>query len=100
MSCLTIIEGSTVIIHVDYSSIGYGYPRLFINFNEEAYVAIDATLGTAAIMSKVDYESWLPVDETLPAREATAKYGLNYDACVELIKEIKAYSNKEGDVNA
>jgi len=46
------------ILNVQHSSIGYGYPRIFISFPDCSYVNLDLTLGALFPMSEADWSSW------------------------------------------
>ena len=46
------------ILNVQQSSIGYGYPRIFISFPDCSYLNLDLYLGAFFPMSEADWSSW------------------------------------------
>lgn len=55
-------SGMEVILNIQYSKIGFGYPRIFFKAGEK-YNNLDLTLGHVFPMTKEDWNSWF--DEEL-----------------------------------
>lgn len=74
------IDGVELICLVNYSKIGYSYPRFFIELpNNHGYVNADPHTGMAISMSKEDWDSW----EDTPVVEKTV-HGTIEEYCVSV----------------
>ena len=87
------------ILNVQYSSIGYGYPRLFVEFPNGDHINIDFTVGTVFGMRQFDWDSWLDgteikLDDEETIRKTIDEAGIaNWDNLLDSI--MKAAEDKE-----
>ena len=78
------------ILNVQYSGIGYAYPRIFVAFPDGSYLNYDLTVGACFKMSENDWFSWLDgtqvnVNDIDIVREKCNEVGLDWDAFEEFI---------------
>lgn len=90
-STLIKVSNTLVIVNIQYSSIGYAYPRLFIEEKPgESYLNFDVTVGEVFSMSLENWKDWMDGVETSGnAREILADI-VNYDVFEQAIKDIEA----------
>ena len=81
------------ILNVQYSSIGYSYPRVFVRFPDCSFVNYDSYLETLFGMSEEEWDSWfdgelvtIPTEEEMDAKMHEA--GLNWTRFKEAIQKI------------
>ena len=84
--------GIEVIIQVDHSKIGTGYPRAFIK-DKESYHNVDFVLGAVFHMTKEAWDSWFDSElkELSSKREiisVLADAGLNAETFLEELRKI------------
>lgn len=92
---LFLIDGHRVIINEEYSSIGYCYPRVFIEKDVDNHVNLDLTLEACFKQKLSEFESWLDGTECRYADlsafpDVCARCGMNSDPLIALIREIIA----------
>lgn len=51
------------LVNVQFSTIGYAYPRLFVKLPDDSFINVDLTIGRIFGMSREDWDSWF--DDTL-----------------------------------
>jgi hypothetical protein len=66
MEKLMKISDKRVILNVQYSGIGFGYPRLFIEVSDTQYINFDITVNGLFPMKKKDFNDWLEGAEEIP----------------------------------
>ena len=87
------ISGHRVIANAQYSAIGYGYGRLFIEEKPgEAYINFDLTLGATFSMKQSDWEDWLEdaelVEDEQTKRMLIRQLGVNYDVLEDVLAKM------------
>ena len=84
---LFLIDGHRVIINEEYSSIGYCYPRLFVEVSPEEHLNFDLTIGACFGQTLAQFESWLDGTEIADAdlHKVCNRLHLNYDALINLV---------------
>lgn len=81
------------ILNIMYSTIGYGYSRLFIRCPDNSYMNVDFTLGSIFGMSEKDWDSWLDdelikLSEISEVKAAAEEHGLNFENLMKFINEV------------
>lgn len=81
------------ILNIQYSTIGYGYPRLFIRCPDNSYMNADFSLGTIFRMFEEDWNSWLDdelikLSEISEVKAAAEEHGLNFENLMKFINEV------------
>lgn len=51
-------NGTEIILNVQYSKIGNGYPRIFIKQKDGICVNMDVTIGACFKMDQEDFQDW------------------------------------------
>ena len=90
---LFVIDGHRVIINEECSSIGYCYPRVFIEKDVDNHVNLDLTLGAYFKQKLSEFESWLDgtecrYDDISAFNDVCAGCGLNSDPLIALVRDI------------
>jgi hypothetical protein len=89
MERLMKISGKRVILNAQYSKIGFGYPRLFIEVNDAQYINFDISLGATFNMKKEDFNDLLSeaalIEDETEVRKYLAGAGVNYDKFAEAL---------------
>jgi hypothetical protein len=67
------------ILNVQYSSIGFPYPRVFIAWPDNSYSNVDVTLGAVVTMSEENWFSWF--DEELISLDDITKINAIGEKC-------------------
>ena len=72
------------ILNVQTSTLGYGYPRIFVSFPDNSYINCDLTLGAVFEMSEADWMSWIDdelvkLDDIEDIRKLADESGINWD---------------------
>lgn len=91
MTKLMMIDDERVILNVQYSKIGYGYPRLFIEIGDKHY-NLDLTVMAMFKMKAEDFADWAEDAEIVPAEEIEKllkEHNINYAALEECVQEMK-----------
>ena len=76
------------IINIQYSTIGFSYPRIFIAWPDNSYTNLDLTLGAAFSMSESDWLSWyddelVTLNDIDEVHKIAAEHGLNIDVLID-----------------
>ena len=83
------IHDCVVLIDVQYSKIGYGYPRIFVEVvPTKEYVMIDATVGAAFVMPAANWDAWF-ADAVNGTLEDIDEAGLSFDGLVKAVCSLK-----------
>lgn len=97
------------VLNVQYSSIGFSYPRVFIAWPDHSYSNLDATLGAVFTMSEKDWFSWfdeelISLDDITEINAIGEECGVNMQAildwafaALEKYKEEPAANSSSGD---
>lgn len=79
------VNNKVVLLEVEFSKIGYGYPKLFVEqVPGESYIMVDVYLGAAFNMPVENWAAWFAdaVDGELKDFDEA---GINYDnLCIAL----------------
>lgn len=72
------------ILNVQYSGIGYAYPRIFVSIPGGTYQNWDLTLQTVFGMTEDDWNSWIDgteihLDTIDEVRDTCHMYGIDWD---------------------
>ena len=83
----TTVADTDIIVNIQYSEIGFGYPRLFIKLKDKSYINVDLTIGSGFKMSQRDWNSWFDDDMVVEADAHTvlSKINMTYAQIHELI---------------
>ena len=86
------------ILNIQSSTLGYGYPRIFVSFPDNSYLNFDLTLGAVFEMSEADWMSWIDdelikLDNIEDIRQLAAESGINWDNFEKLVFEL--YENNK-----
>ena len=81
------LNGHKVLLNIQHSSIGYQYPRLFIEQAQNLHLNLDLYLGACFKMSDKDWADWLSDCETVQAEEAREclKGYVNWEAFEQML---------------
>ena len=76
------------ILNIQYSTIGFGYPRLFIAWPDGSYTNADLYLGALFSMTESDWMSWLDdelveLDDIDSVHKIGKENGINIDALID-----------------
>jgi hypothetical protein len=86
------------IFNVQYSTIGYSYPRLFVAWPDGSYNNFDLTLGTIFKQTEEEWSSWfddelVTLDSIEDVRRICHDAGINWDTlekiCFDLYEKHK-----------
>ena len=92
MEKLITIHNKRIIINVQYSQIGRGYSRLFIEVNENEYINLDTTLGACFKMKKSSFEDWLVdakhISDITEVRKLIEESGVCYEKFLEYLDSL------------
>ena len=86
------ISNLNFILNVQESSIGFVYPRLFIEFPDNSHLNLDLSIGSMFAMSQHDWDSWfddemIKLDSIVEVEEIASSVGINWKALEDLIFE-------------
>ena len=86
------------ILNIQSSTLGYGYPRIFVSFPDNSYLNFDLTLGAVFEMSEANWMSWIDeelvkLDDIEDIRKLAAESGINWDNFEKLVFEL--YENNK-----
>lgn len=89
-----------VVVNIQYSAIGYGYPRIFVEatFNER-YINIDCALEAAFVMKASDFEDWFSDAQPKTLQDACTEAGLDEQVFRALLKELRPDLDFSKEVN-
>jgi hypothetical protein len=88
---LITIKGKRIIINVQHSQIGYGYPRMFIEVKPGQCINFDIALRATFVMKQEDFDDWAKDAVTIPEAdvEKTLKeIGIDYTIFVTAIEDL------------
>lgn len=76
------------ILNIQYSSIGFSYPRMFIAWPDNSYSNLDLTLSSVFTMSENDWFSWfdeelINLDDIEEVNVIGEKCGINIQALLD-----------------
>ena len=84
------VNDKRVVLVMEHSKIGYGYPRVFIEIiPKQEYVNLDVCVGVPFGMKQESFEDWAADATPLEDEEEIAKecldHGVSYDAIKKLL---------------
>lgn len=90
MTKMFSICGKRVILNMEHSKIGYGYPRVFIETEpEQEYINLDVFLGAPFRMEKKDFEDWAadaqPLEDEAVITEECTQHGVSYETLKKVL---------------
>lgn len=76
------------ILNIQYSSIGFSYPRVFIAWPDNSYSNLDTTLGAVFTISEENWFSWfdkelISLDDITEISAIGKKCGINIQAILD-----------------
>lgn len=94
MEKLFTIDGVKMILNIQFSKIGYSYPRLFIEVIPNGdYLNLDLSIGRCFTMPQKDWLDWLEDAEEITdmekVKELCSEYGLKFETLSKVVEEIK-----------
>lgn len=81
------------ILNIQTSTLGYGYPRIFVSFPDNSYFNFDLTLGAVFPMSREDWLSWIDdelmsLDDIDQVTKLVDESGINWKNFEKLVFEL------------
>ena len=78
-----------VVINVQFSHIGYGYPSIYAEVKlNKTYMNMDCVLGDSFKMKPADFTTWWEAATPKTISEASVETGINEKALRDLLDEL------------
>lgn len=95
MSKLFTVNGINFISNIEYSKIGYAYPRIFVEAKPgEIYYSNDLTLGQLFPMKKNDWDDWASDAEKVEVAEGLEETGVSVEDMSEFATRVYDHFNQ------
>lgn len=86
-----------VVINVEYSHIGYGYPSIYAELKlNKTYLNMDCVIGDSFKMKPKNFITWWEAATPKTIAEAAIESGIDEQALRDLLEELFVLASKKG----